>query len=100
MTYHGYSDLSVSLSLTLIAFVGHVWAASSIFSHLAPLSFITCDLGFTLAFLSTANTDGAIVSQLQQAIHRPGSTFTETSVSFSCSIGSGSTLEDADLTFS
>jgi hypothetical protein len=82
-----------------MAFVGHVCAASSIFSEFAPLSLITLDFGFTLTFFSTLNTEGAIVSQLQHAIHLPGSTFTDTEMSFSTWIGSVVALV-SDLTFS
>src|SRR5487761_1198840 len=98
-SYQGYSLLEDSLSETLMAFVGHVCAASRIFSEFAPHSLITLDFGFTLTFFSTLNTDGAMVSQLQHAMHLPGSTFTETEMSFSTCIGSVSVFV-SDLTFS
>ncbi len=82
-----------------MALVGHVCAASSIFSDFAPCSLITVDLGFTLTFFSTLNTEGAIVSQLQHAMHLPGSTFTDTETSCSTCIGSVSDLVSV-LTFS
>ena len=82
-----------------MAFVGQVWAASSILSDFAPRSLITLDFGFTLTFFSTLNTEGAIVSQLQHAIHLPGSTLTETDISCSTWMGSVSDLA-SDFTFS
>src|SRR5579885_336645 len=50
--YHGYSRLHDCLSVTLIAFVGQVCAASSILLYFAPCSLITLDFGFTFTFLS------------------------------------------------
>ena len=62
------------LSIIIIAFVGHVFAASSIVSKSAPVSDLTIAFGFILQFFSTTKTFGASVSQLPKARQSEGST--------------------------
>ena len=70
---------------TLIAFVGHVCAAFIILFIPAPFWLITDDFGFDLVCLFISKTSGAIVSQLQQPMHKLLSTSTKI---FGCSFGS------------
>jgi hypothetical protein len=62
------------LSIIMIAFVGHVLAASSIVSNSAPVSDLTIAFGFIGLSFSTTKTFGASVSQLPNARQRDGST--------------------------
>ncbi len=65
--------------------MGQVSAAFIILFIPAPFWLITDDFGFVLAFLSIEKTSGAMVSQLQQPIHKLSSTNVNR---FGCVLGS------------
>ena len=58
------------LSIIIIAFVGHVFAASSIVSKSAPVSDLTIAFGFILLFFSTTKTFGASVSATTKSYNK------------------------------